>query len=273
MIRYPIPIDEIERRVNAVKPKWITQARKHTTEGTPAPSWSDIKPVFMTLQHDKCAYCERQLGSVEHGKGEFDMEHYRPKSEVKEWRSRGDGSSTGYAKLAYHLENYAVACKSCNNGLKSSYFPIEGIRNTAGDDPATLNLSEKPLLLFPIGDTVDDPRELIHFVGFAPVAVNEDASHYDNHRAQVTIDFFELVEREDLLRERCRYIRSLCIALLTLKQGLPLADGAIEDSLSAAHPHSNCLNCFKELFDTNQGLATELATAAAEWLESKKDKA
>ena len=30
-------------------------------------SWNRVKKVYMRLQHDKCAYCERQLASEDFG--------------------------------------------------------------------------------------------------------------------------------------------------------------------------------------------------------------
>ncbi len=277
MICYSIKRTEIESKVSAIAPTWAKRAQKHTKGLKFPPIWSEIKSVFMEVQHDKCAYCERQIGSKEHGRVEFDVEHFRPKGAVVAWGKVpsymfpiGASSPTGYTELAYHLANYAVACKTCNSGLKNCHFPIEGSRDTAGDDPATLNSSEKPLLLFPIGDTVDDPRDLIRFQGVIPVVVNQDASHYDNHRAQVTIDFFDLLQREDLLRERSRYIISLYFVLLAVQQSFPLSDRALLLFLSDSHPHTNCLNCFKKIFDTNQPLATQYAIACVEYLESNK---
>ena len=91
--------------------------------------WSEVKPVFMELQGGgKCCFCERKFESGALGRHELDVEHFRPKGNVKECpRGRvGEGirltappgDRNGYYLLAYHLLNYAVACKSCNSGLK-----------------------------------------------------------------------------------------------------------------------------------------------------------
>src|ERR1043166_3089106 len=92
--------------------------------------------------------------------------------------------SDGYYLLAYHLGNYAVACKPCNTILKGSYFPIAGARMTDKDNPADL-AAEKPLLIFPIGDQADDPQTLIRFDGHIPVPVSTDANAYDYQRTRV----------------------------------------------------------------------------------------
>ena len=133
MIRYTITEAELVRRVDASVPTWRKRASDRTTRfqiagryDEKSAIWSEIKSVFSDLQYDKCAYCERKLadpddgGSVEH-----DLEHYRPKSSVEAWPDAakfsfhtGGADTGGYYWLAYHLLNYAVACKKCNSGFK-----------------------------------------------------------------------------------------------------------------------------------------------------------
>ncbi len=101
--------------------------------------WSEVKPVYMSLQRDKCAYCERKLASADFGGTiEHDLEHFRPKSSARPWpttaisRERGlvytfptgKHHASGYYWLAYHPLNYCVACKKCNTPLKLDFFPI-----------------------------------------------------------------------------------------------------------------------------------------------------
>jgi hypothetical protein len=144
-------------------------AREHT--GTPF--WSEVKGVFRELQGNKCAYCERVLPSGEVGVYEHDVEHFRPKGGIQPWPvpialstagivcSRPPDDNKGYYLLAYHPQNYAVSCKTCNEGIKKSYFPIARVYELTGEDPQLLLQHELPLLIFPLGDFDDDPETII----------------------------------------------------------------------------------------------------------------
>ncbi len=210
MIRYPVTQAQLEADVDAASPNWRQRAQERTEafrltgkyEEPPAPIWSEIKAVFMRVQHDKCAYCERQLAAEKHGKIEHDVEHFRPKSVVRAWPSAdrdsplvysfstGGDFAEGYYLLAYNLLNYAVACKPCNSDLKSNYFPIAGNRISGQDDPRNLTV-EQSLLIYPLGDLDEDPAELIRFDGYVPVPASCDNTSYAYQRARVTIDLFE----------------------------------------------------------------------------------
>ncbi|MCP4397410.1 MAG: hypothetical protein GY801_08960 [bacterium] len=71
MIRYAIVLADLEQRVDAEKATWRTRAAERTDAfvkqgkyGESSSIWSEIKAVYMRLQHEKCAFCERQLESV-----------------------------------------------------------------------------------------------------------------------------------------------------------------------------------------------------------------
>jgi uncharacterized protein (TIGR02646 family) len=154
----------------------------------------------MRLQHNKCAYCERELETAH----ELDIEHFRPKNRVQPWPEapipHSNGRPDGYYWLAYEITNYFVACKPCNSGLKRDYFPIAGKAGKEHQRIDSLDAVEKPLLIFPMG-LKDDPEKLIGWLGVIPFPLAVAGSH-DHKRAQTTIEFFQLKER-DLLR-RCR---------------------------------------------------------------------
>ena len=90
MIRYAVTESDLEQRVDAEVASWRSRAATRTARFIAAGGydesssiWSEIKPVFMRLQNDKCAYCERQLASADSGGSvEHDLEHFRPKSSV-----------------------------------------------------------------------------------------------------------------------------------------------------------------------------------------------
>ena len=126
MIRYPTTRNglTLEQQVDQHALGWRADADARTQQFIAAGqfdetshSWSEVKAVFMQLQHEKCAYCERQLPGADHGgAAEHDLEHFRPKSAVDPWpgsvvfKLTADTTEPrGYYWLAYHLSNYCVA--------------------------------------------------------------------------------------------------------------------------------------------------------------------
>jgi hypothetical protein len=119
----------------------------------------------------KCAYCE---GRYEAGHP-WQVEHYRPKSEVTEFRELID--HPGYFWLAYEWHNLLLCCAHCNtweeksrktkgksHPSKSNEFRVLGQRVIQpGPDPdrwlEELE-AERPLLLNPY---FDDPEEHLAF--------------------------------------------------------------------------------------------------------------
>src|SRR5207244_3555440 len=74
--------------------------------------WKGLKELFLNeLFHKKCAYCEGKVS----GHFPLDAEHYRPKKEVTEGRTRL-GGHPGYFWLAYEWYNLLLACRDCNSG-------------------------------------------------------------------------------------------------------------------------------------------------------------
>ena len=75
--------------------------------------WSNdtVKSFLHKSQHRKCCYCERKRDQ----KIDSDVEHFRPKSEVKE-----NSGHPGYWWLAYEWNNLLISCKTCNVGKKHS---------------------------------------------------------------------------------------------------------------------------------------------------------
>ena len=54
-------------------------------------NWSNIKYLFINIQHNKCAFCERKLAAREDGGAiEHDVEHFRPKNAIKAWKPPSD---------------------------------------------------------------------------------------------------------------------------------------------------------------------------------------
>lgn len=93
MIRYPISLADLEQRVDRQEPTWRARATQKIAhfralgryDSNDSSIWSEIKPVYRDIQHDKCGYCERSLPADTIGAVEQDVEHYRPKSRVTAW--------------------------------------------------------------------------------------------------------------------------------------------------------------------------------------------
>jgi hypothetical protein len=287
MIRYPITLAELEALVDAESPSWRAKAAARSAGFVSAgkyeeasPIWSEVKSVFMKLQHNKCAYCERSLASVDHGGAiEHDLEHFRPKSSVEAWPgadrfkfATGTANATGYFWLAYHLQNYAAACKKCNSPLKKNYFPVPASRGAAPVDPPGLHLNEKPFLIHVIGEFDDDPREIIRFLGITAYPAKKTGPR--RRRGDVTIAFFELNNREELRRERAELIDSLGIHLETIEDtSVPearktTAKKTVERMLRPSGRHSSCVQSMVDLYIENRTQAEKLILEARSFLDS-----
>ncbi|KXG84234.1 hypothetical protein ATO67_14705 [Agrobacterium bohemicum] len=280
MIRYAVLSKaELEARVDAVDAGWRTRAATRRNAFIAAGKfqedasiWSDVKTVFMDLQHDKCVFCERVLGGKLTGKSEHDVEHFRPKGRVTNWPypkrtpkltyafGTGVPSNTGYYWLAYDVENYACACKGCNSDRKRDYFPILGPRGVATTDIATLNASETPLLLFPHGSLGDNPELFITFEGVIAKPIH--ATGLEKIRAQVTIDFFSLNDREELLADRARVIRELFKTIRLTSDQDPAVQSAayrdIDTITSNLSPQAACARAYLALAKTTPQKAWEI---------------
>jgi len=212
---------------------------------------------------------------------EQDVEHFRPKKNVKAWTAPdeilADGivptvppGAGGYYLLPYHPFNYAASCKPCNSVLKRDWFPVAGAYDLNGDDPVALQ-GEDPLLIYPIGDFDTDPEDLITFHGVSPQA--NAPGGIDRHRALVTIAFFNLdnhSQRKNLLRERAMVIVTLFRLLKDLSddQGDVVARQLADNIESAKAPHAACARSFRRLHQSDPVEAEVLYDAAADFVNS-----
>jgi hypothetical protein len=284
VIRYAISTDDLLAEIDALKPRWRKNAAAKTERFRAAGrytekkgSWSEIKPVYIALQGGKCAYCERRFGTDARSAIEHDVEHFRPKSRVQRWPSEpltysfgtGSASDKGYYLLAYNPLNYIAACKKCNSPFKSDYFPIASTRRTRTDDVLALR-KEKPFLVYPVSDIDDDPEDLISFVGLFPTPVKSRG--YGNQRARVTIDFFALDDREELLRERADLIKAVFIAHESLNEADADLRAAAQQTIALLDnprlPHRNCARAFHRLCQDDAAAAREQFRAAIAFLAS-----
>ena len=292
MIGYSITRKELEALIEEEKPGWLKKAairtavfRKNGKYEEKSNVWSEIKPVYMKLQGDcKCSYCERKLESIDYGKGEQDVEHFRPKSSVREWNMpkqlAAQGIKTtevpgagGYYLLPYNIFNYSAACKPCNTVLKSDCFPIAGAYDLSADSPEAL-LKENPYLIYPIGDFDTAPEKLIRFHGVSPQAVAK-AGH-ERARALVTIEFFKLddeASRKNLFRERAMIICALFPQFKTITGSSSVsakktAQNLIDGFISPKSAHTNCARCFRQLYEADPVEAEKIYELAGNFIAS-----
>lgn len=295
MIRYSVSQSDLEAAIRRIAPDWLEDAAARTERFRAASryneaqgSWSRIKDAYMAVQHNKCAYCERKLAGPPEGRIEHDVEHYRPKSAVRAWpteaiRKRRDLTyrfdtgaplSGGYYLLAYHPFNYATACKTCNSSFKAAYFPIAKTRGPVSDQPADF-ASEGAFIPYPLGQFDDDPERIITFEGILPIPKVKSRNSVRHRRARVTIDFFNLNLREELLEGRARVLDALW-AFLELARLLPegeeraYARNSVDLTTAPDAPHASCARAFLALYDRDRGLARRYAVEAQGYLATKQ---
>ena len=290
MIRYEVTKAKLDADITATDASWFadTAAVLASLPDPPKssdfkPLWSNIKQLYIDLQNSKCCFCEKPL----EGKIEQDVEHFRPKAEVKPWpvpaklaaegiavQQPTDGSSEdGYSQLAYQPFNYAMSCKTCNSTLKKNLFPIEGARDSGSVDPSKMK-SEKALLIYPIGDFDTDPMDLIEFDALSPVP--KKASGYGRRRAMVTIDIFRLDRRRDLMKQRAYLVRLLYLELEGQTNAATAAlrakhQKAIDALTSPEAPFTNCMNCFAELYSADPAHAGDIADECLKFMKTKSN--
>jgi 5-methylcytosine-specific restriction endonuclease McrA len=281
-IRIRLPVGKsIEDVVDEFDADW--HGNNTVWDGKSSP-WSEIKEVFVSLHYGKCAYCERLVqAELQRGKVQSDIEHFRPKKEVKPWSSSDaslvvqQGVSTGYSWLATNVANYIFACKECNSIQKGNYFPIAGKAGSSGQSVRVLNTREKPFLLNPLDDLDDDPEDLIDWVGFVPVPKfleTQDLFRYQ--RARVIIELFALDERQDVRRGCAEQIQAVWKAFKLQKD---VDDGVANRALlkrcktENTAVHAACIRAFIRLLENKktEAIARTYAVAAENYLAEIKD--
>ena len=292
MIRYPVTEDELRKKIEEEARGWLNRAAQRTARfrearqyDEPSGIWSEIKPVYMKLQRNKCAYCERKLAGLPHGLIEHDVEHFRPKRAVDAYPpnhdkygrhllrydfSTGGAFPDGYYLLAYHPLNYVAVCKPCNTPLKANFFPISGTRHADAEHPRDLS-SEKAWLIYPLGDGDDDPEDVLTFTGIIPRPKHTFGEKMN--RAQVIIDFFRLDTREELRQERASQIVALYLALDGAKNNPDLGMRShfakhVQRLIARGAPHCNCLRSFRRFYEDDPRQARYYVEEAGEFLDS-----
>jgi hypothetical protein len=171
------------------------------------------KDELWSIFGGKCSYCEIRLEGAQFG----DVEHYRPKSGVRDTDNKrvldpAGKPHTGYFWLAYEWLNLLIACAACNkvkisrNRMKhgkGERFPLEGGQRSFTPDDAVV---EQPTLLNPWSD---DPAEHLKFDGSGTI-------YWRTERGHRNVDLLGL-NRDGLLearKETCSDLRGMYVRLM-----------------------------------------------------------
>jgi hypothetical protein len=145
-----------------------------------------VKTALMKVHKNKCCYCERRSGSS----GAFAVEHYRPKSGVKQSRTQKEDDCPGYYWLAYTWDNLLLSCHECNSDWKRTLFPLSNPRQRARSHREDIS-RERPLIINPASER--NPRNHIRFRHVTPVGLTR--------KGRITIEEVGL-RRANLREER-----------------------------------------------------------------------
>ena len=286
MILYPSAQAFVEQDVASNSARWLTKAAARTgifaqlgayaeeyvdpagKSKKLAPFWGDVKPFYMLHQHNKCIYCETRMEGREFATVQWDLEHFRPKGSVRSWPSTGaanqygfptgDKSASGYYLLAYHLHNYAAACKTCNSPFKSDYFPVANSRVSGMPSPSSYSI-EEPYLVYALDAAEEDPEDLIHFVGVeAEPRYKADQDIRKWRRARVMIDFFGL-NRDGLHETRALWLlRTVWPSVRWADSGDPEGIAALQELRKEYSQYASCTKCFLQLCESERPSAVGL---------------
>ena len=146
-----------------------------------------IKEFLYESQCRKCCYCERKLP-----KGETDVEHFRPKGEVKKTEKKHQG----YWWLVYSWENLLIACRTCNR-KKGTKFPLKDGKKRAYTKDSDLD-QEEPFLINPLEE---NPEQCIYYQELGEVGLMVKAVG-NCERSKKTVDELTEINHREVMLER-----------------------------------------------------------------------
>ncbi len=152
-----------------------------------------VKTALITMQHEKCAFCEAKPLHVSDG----DVEHFRPKGAVRQADSE-PLERPGYYWLANEWDNLLFACERCNRRHKKNLFPVTDPGRRARSHRDTL-VHEIPVFIDP---AAEDPELYIGYRDHVPIAIG------GNLRGEQTIDALGL-RRPDLNTDREAHLETV----------------------------------------------------------------
>jgi hypothetical protein len=175
------------------------------------PEWNKLQPLMLGLSNNKCWYSEAPIGN-----GDFEVDHFRPKSSAKEKIDYNDSKSksrvlkaNGYWWLAYEWSNYRLSGGLANKRRrdrlgdfeevhgKGEYFPLDcsDVGRIANDEE-NINC-EIPILLDPF---CHEDVSLLTFDSNGEV-ISAGLNDYEHERVLQSIFYYHL-DLEQLNKER-----------------------------------------------------------------------
>lgn len=199
-----IPIDISQLNL---PPGWRDKAKKLTDDLEKIPdaterskfltkhsdTWQVLKGEMERISHNKCWYCE-----AVNIRGDLHVDHYRPKSIVK----NKDGTEAGgYFWLAFDYTNFRLACSYCNSlhsgsdkqsRGKAAQFPLY----REGDRATTLASHLKDELPFLLDPTNPSDPALLWFAddGTAIACKDLELGGFLCERVRISIEILNLNE-------------------------------------------------------------------------------
>lgn len=122
-----------------------------------------VKDSLIRIHRSKCCYCEKRYRS----RAYLHIEHFRPKSGVRQAHSQMKDDLPGYYWLAYRWQNLLLSCHDCNCTYKRTLFPLADPTKRARSHHDDLT-REQPLFIDP---AIHDPRDHIRFDDDLPTGV------------------------------------------------------------------------------------------------------
>jgi uncharacterized protein (TIGR02646 family) len=150
----------------------------------------DVRGVLYALQGNACAYCGRDLDRG-------DVDHFRPKSRLRENPSHG-----GYWWLAYELKNYFLSCRRCNSTYKSDRFPLRPRARRVTFQDRTRLLREARLLLDPARDPIEQWLRVDWLNERCLILPAPGLSSIAQIQVEGTLKFFRINSDPRLVRDR-----------------------------------------------------------------------
>lgn len=172
---------------------------KRESWGNSAELWKNpmLKKDFKEYFYCKCWYTEVSLAGHD-----VDIDHFRPKGAIKQYKSYNYNSSlakTGYNWLINDIKNYRASCGFANRprgaGGKRDWFPLEFGSPLFTPDGKEI---ERPLLLDPC---VKEDVQLISFMGNEIGCTTTDANNQE--RVKVSSEIYNLTDT-DIKQKRIR---------------------------------------------------------------------
>lgn len=211
------------------------------------PVWNELQPIMLELSNNKCWYSDSPIGN-----SDFEVDHFRPKSESKEKIDYNNPKSkstilkeNGYWWLAYNWDNFRLAGAYANKLRrdrlqdnadvkgKGAYFPLDLINGRVANDEEDCSC-EVPILLDPLEP--DDVCLLTFDKGIA-IPATTDGDEID--RVKKTIFYYHL-DLDQLEKDR-KITWDDCV------EQIEDAKKAIDSTLNFGEKKSMMKKCFKEL--------------------------